>query len=489
MKGVGIIKRLLLGIALVLGLLATGLVWTASGYPSALRVPSDRPDALLIENVSLISMRPGMPVLEEDQAILVVDGRIAAVGPTGTLEYSAERDAAALQIIDGAGRTLLPGLIDAHVHVWDEAELSAYLAHGVTTVRNMSGMPFHLSLARRITDGRLLGPHILTTGPILNSPGANQQDHHVLVSTESQAREAVRRQYRQGYRAIKVYSNILPDPYHAILDEAHQLGMSVSGHPAEGQRTFDADRLPQFEIAFEDVLDDGLLTIEHLESIVWHALHDRLDLDAMRALAERIAASDVTVTPTLIAHDNLVRVARSQGEYLDREGDETINPLVRWLDASTREFWSSYDAEPREVPRAEFYREATLILHQANVPLIAGSDAGIFTNLPGRALTRELELLVASGLSPHEALVAATRQPAETFGLDDRGQIAEGFRADLVLVNGDPLSDVTAMEYPDGVMLGGIWLDENDLEEMRNAARQGSVLRTVRHLIVGLASQ
>jgi cytosine/adenosine deaminase-related metal-dependent hydrolase len=133
-----------------------------------------------------------------------------------------------------AGRTLLPGLIDAHVHLWDEAELAAYLAHGVTSIRNMSGLPFHLAVARDIDAGDLLGPDLVTTGPILNSPGPNQQDNHVLVTSAEEARAAVRRQHAQGYRTVKVYSNLYREAYEAILEESRRLGMALTGHTPEG---------------------------------------------------------------------------------------------------------------------------------------------------------------------------------------------------------------------------------------------------------------
>lgn len=480
-----------LGIAalgvIVLALIA--LVSACFATPYGLRVPAARPAAILIEPVRLVTMDPDAPESETGRAVLVVGGEIAAIGQAGELTVPASLLAGDVLRIDGQGRTLLPGLIDVHIHLWDEAELAGYLAHGVTGVRNMSGMPFHLPLARRIESGRLLGPSLITTGPILNSPGPNQQDNHVLVRTSEEARAAVRRQHDQGYRALKVYSNLERDAYLAVLDEAAQLGMTVSGHTPEGFRGEGIPYDQPFEIRFEDVLDDGFLTIEHTESIVWHGLRDRLDAEAMVLLAEEMASHSVTVTPTLIAHDNLIRVAQSEGAYLSREGTGTLNPLISRLESGVYDFWSGMDPEPREVPRAAFYRDATRQMHEAGIVLLAGSDAGIFTNLPGRSLTRELELLVEAGLSPHDALRTATINPAQALGWTDRGRIAPGQRADLILLDGDPLTEISAVEFPAGVMVGGIWLDRTRLDALERAATHTSIPRTSRRVAASLMAQ
>lgn len=460
--------------AIIFAAVCAALWFEWTGYPTALTPPRDEPRATLIENVRVISMAPEAPAVLDRHAVLVVDGAIAAVGPVGAVAAPA-----GARVIDGRGRTLLPGLIDAHVHIWDEAELAAYLAHGVTSVRNTSGLRFHRPMARRIASGRMLGPDLITTGPILNSPGANAQPIQRMVVTAEEARAAVREQAAAGYDTLKIYSNLTSEAYGAILEEARTRGLRIMGHTPEGERGDGVPHDRPFEIAFEDVLNDGYVTIEHTESIVWHGLRDRLDEAAMAALAQKIAASGVVVTPTLTAHANLVRVAQSDGAFLRRPGVETINPLLRFLERDTYRFWSAQDPQTREGPRAQFYLVATRLMHEAGVPLIAGSDAGIFTNIPGSELTRELELLVEAGLTPHEALTAATTTAGPPVGLPDRGRIAPGYRANLILLAGDPLADVGAVERPDAVMISGVWLDDEKLAELRRAARRASVVRSV----------
>lgn len=467
----------LLGVTLLLGFAMTG-------YPSALKPDRSTPPAILFDNVRIVSMLPGAPDVEDNRAILIIGDTIEEIGRAGTLQGPA-----GTLNIDGRGKTLIPGLIDAHVHLWDEAELAGYLAHGVTGIRNLSGMPFHLPLKARIETGKILGPDLLTTGPILNSAGPNQQDNHQLVETAEDARQAVQAQYDAGYRILKVYSNLRHEPYEAILEEAQRLGMEIAGHTPEGARRPGIPLQEPFEIAFEDALPRGFQTIEHVESIVWHGLRGFLDEEAMQALAEKIAASGTPVTPTLIAHDNLVRVAASHGAYLDRPGVDTINPFLLFMDKGTRDYWSAQDPQTREAPRAAFYLTATRLMHEAGVPLILGTDAGIFTNIPGSSVARELELFVEAGLTPHDALAAATRAGADVLGWENTGQIAPGYRANLVLLSEDPLSNVSAIEAPEGVMVRGYWLDKAGLERLKAGARDTSFLRSARRAIEMVLSQ
>lgn len=472
----------------ILVLLLIWLWFAMTGYPSALNGKYYERISVRIDNVRLISMSPSRPQVEMNQSVIIVDGVIQAVGKADDLVNAPGVDAATLTVIDGKGQTLMPGLIDAHVHLFDEAELAAYLSYGVTSIRNMSGMPFHLPLAQRIADGDILGPDLLTTGPILNSPGANVQPGHHLVVTADEARAAVQDHYERGFRSLKIYSNLTREAYVAILDEAQALRVTITGHTPEGVRRAGIPRKHPFNITFEETLDDGFQTFEHIETIVWHGLRDDLDLEKMQTLAEAIKQSGATVTPTLIAHNNLMRIAESKGAHLGRLGVETINPVIVRAAADNYAYWSdlSSDGYAYEAAHSEFFQLATGILHEAGVPLIAGTDAGGNTNIPGSSMIRELECLVAAGLSNYEALQAATVTASFALGLPDRGQIVPGFRANMVLVSGNPLVNIPVLENPTAVMLGGIWLDESALTKLAEAARQTSMPRSARRLIEAL---
>lgn len=433
---------------------------------------------MLIDNVRLVSMAPGAPEAESARAVLVMGDRIVEIGAAGAFHAPQ-----GVRVVDGRGYTLIPGLIDAHIHLNDEAELAGYLAHGVTGVRNMSGYPFHLRLSEKIRQGSLLGPDFITTGPMLNSPGPNETVLQQTVTTGEEARAAVRKQHEAGYRALKVYSNLTREAFEAILDEAGRLDMRVAGHSAEGVRTPGIPRKKPFDLAWEASLGRGLATLEHIETIVWHGLRDDLDEDKMRGLAARLAVSGDVVTPTLIAHKRLVLIAETKGAYLDRPGSDTINPLTRFFERGSEEYWSGVDPSGYEAPHAEFFLVATRLLHEAGVPLIAGTDSGSFGIIPGASLADELELLVAAGMTPHDALAAATRLGAEALGFERSGAIVPGYRANLVLLAGDPLAQIGAVGSPAGVMINGHWLDEAGLEAMRRSARDTSFVRSLWRVI------
>ncbi|WP_300540603.1 amidohydrolase family protein [Maricaulis sp.] len=446
------------------------LAVTACGSPAAMRPPPAVPSAYLFHNVRVLY--PDRAEAGPTTTVLVVDGVIAGVGvpDTGTLPEGTQE-------IDGAGRVLMPGLIDMHVHIFDEAGLAANLVHGVTTVRNLGGMPFHPGLARRIEAGRIAGPRLVSTGPIINERGGrNANPLQVLVDGADEARAEVRRQHRRGYRHLKVYSNLSRESFAAVLDEAAALGMSVSGHPVEGR--------PADPMEIGHTLLAGLATIEHAESIVWHGLDDNPDPAGMTRLAAEFAAAGATVSPTLVVHENLSRIVETRGAHLQRADMTGFNPVVAGFERDTYEFWTAYRNEDRTRMQG-VYEEFTGALHAAGVRLVVGTDAGIMATPHGVSVLREMELLVRAGLTPHEALRAATVNAADVLGLADRlGRVEPGYRADLVLADADPRVDFQILRRPAGVMRDGVWYDAVALAELREAARQPGAWRTRRRLLM-----
>ncbi len=450
--------------------------------PTPLAAQADPP--LLLRNVRILDLSGSDPVLNPDQSVLIDRGTITAVGPTAAVTVPS-----AARVVDGGGRIAMPGLVDMHVHVWDEAALGAYLARGVTTIRNASGMPFHLRLAQEITAGQIAGPRLITTGPILNGDGPNAQVNHQIVANGTEARAAVRAQHDAGYRRIKVYSNLSREAYEAARDEARALGMTVMGHTPEGVREPGMPRTRPFNIAFEELLDDGFMTFEHIESIVWHGLRDAHDEAAAKNLAARVAAAGVPVDPTLLAFYNLMRVAETRGEYLDRPDVNILNPLVVAQEQENYDRWSGEAIAPARAA-FDFYKRATKIFADAGVLIVTGSDAGIFTNIPGQSLIQELHLLSEAGLSPGEVLRAATLNAARALGeADQAGRIAPGHRADLILLDGNPLDDLDAAGRPAMVIAGGHLYDRTALDQLHKAASQPDLARTRKNLIEGLQAQ
>ena len=235
--------------------------------------------------------------------------------------------------------------------------------------------------------------------------------------------------------------------------------------------------------SFDLLLDDELVGLEHMGSIVWHALDQEMDDDKARLLARKIAAAGLAIDPTLIVHHNLTELTRTKGAHLHRDEMEMFNPLVLLFDQGSLDFWASYERD-NEILLAEFYRRCVKIFHEEGVVFTVGTDSGAMATLPGSSVTRELELFVRAGLSPIEALKSATVHPARLLGMGDEiGRIRTGYKADLILVSGNPLVDVAAVEHPVGVMRGGIWFDQAEMMELHDTAKHPSMIRSLRHLI------
>lgn len=483
------IGRIWLALAMA-SLFNASQVFAAEGPPAA--APADRRCGasgapLVIRNVTAIDFRGERPDVTENASLVIADGRIAAILPQGAPDPATPET-----VFDGSGLTVIPGLFDMHVHVWDQTELAANLMHGVTTVRNMSGMPFHLRLADQVEAGALCGPHLLTAGPILNSKGPDSQIYHQIVETAADARAAVRQQHAAGFRRLKVYSNLSAEAYGAAREEARRLGMAVTGHVPEGSRSFDESGRPHFALDLATVIADGFETIEHVEAIAWHGLEGALDHARARRLARQIAARKVPVTPTLIAHLNLVEVAQSGGAYAYRSGVETMPPLAQVVAAPSIARWAGEQALP-ERRKHEFYIQFTRILDEEGVPLVAGSDAGIFTNIPGASLVDELELLAGALASPFKAIKAATATPAEVLGrAGEAGCLAEGCAADLVLYRCNPLMDINCLRRPEAVIMRGRLFDADQLrgdKGLRALAIAHDNERTFTNILEGFAAQ
>lgn len=444
------------------------LLLSGRGAPAALK-PPERAPAYLIHDVAVLD--PAESALSPPQDVLVVGGMIDAVG-----DLAEHALPAGVSLIDGTGLVLTPGLMDLHVHVFDEADLAANLAHGVTTIRNLGGMPFHLPMAQRIAAGRLAGPRLITTGTILNERGGrNTNPLQTLVSGPREARRAVSRQYEQGYRRLKLYSNISRESFAAMLAEADRLGMSVSGHPVEGT---EADPM---DIAA--TLAAGFRTIEHAESIVWHGLDNETDPERMHQLAAEIARTGVTVSPTLAVHANLARIVETRGTHLERADMTGFNPVIFNFQQSEYEYWSNLEASDR--PRMQMaYEEFTGALHAARVPLVVSSDAGVMATPHGVSAIDELDALVRAGLTPAAAWQAGTMNAAVIMAPEVRaGRIAPGLAADMVLLDADPREDFQILRRAVGVMANGFWYDEAALENLRDVSRRPGVWRTLWRLL------
>lgn len=434
------------------------------------RPPESPADTLLIRHVHVIPMT--RDTVLRDYAVRIVDGTIDRVAPSGEL-VAGEGEV----VVEGEGRYLLPGLVDFHVHIRDDSELLAYLAFGVTTVVNLRGSPEHLELARAVEAGEVLGPSIVTSGPLIDGePPIWSGSGTVVVTTPSDARETVAAQARAGYDLIKTYNNLDPDELRAVVEEAEAHGLPVVGH---------IPRNPDRATALQKALDAGMAMIPHAEEIFFTYLGGSgdagmsgapppVDPARIREAARLVAAAGAAVTP------NLSFVAMTARMLEDLDG-VLAHPEARYLAPDVMAMWREQnparrdDLErfvAREAVKGPAVRALTLELQRAGVPLLLGTDASAPGLYPGWSAILELEELVAAGLSPFEALEAGTRTAGEFLaekvaGAPAIGTIEAGKRADLVLVENNPLADVTNMREPVGVVLRGRWLPRAELDSAR----------------------
>ena len=394
------------------------------------------------------------------QTVVVRDGRIVAMGAAdGTpVPDGATR-------IDGAGHVLMPGLAEMHGHVpgsddpaYVEDTLALYLANGVTLVRNMSGDVSHPALRARIASGEVDGPTLVVASPWLRSEDADAvaqdvRDHHAA-----------------GFDLIKLGS-IPADTYPRMVATAQSLGIPFAGHIPEG-------------VPLETALDAKQASIDHLDRYVeflvppgtdmgdreagwfgsgWVHRVDRGRLDEAVARTRDAGTWNVP-TLTLVEHMASPEPAETMLQW----------PEMRYMPTSVRERWrrakQEYAARETFQPDAaaalvDLRRDLLKALHDGGAPIVLGSDAPQFFNVPGYSIHREMAMMQAAGLSPYEVLVTGTRNAAEALGTPEAfGTVAVGRRADLVLLAGDPREDLAHAAEPVGVMAGGRWWPRAELD-------------------------
>src|SRR3954470_456640 len=364
----------------------------------------------------------GAPAIENG-TVIVRNGRIAAVG-----DAAATPVPSGVRALDISGKTVLPGLWDMHGHVGLAEWGPVYLASGVTTVRDMGG-EFDVVTALRDAwrDGRALGPRLLLAG-LIDGPGPGSFGH-VTAADPAEGRAAVRRYKTAGFEQMKLYSLLDRPTVAAIIDEAHTRGMTVTGHIPNG-------------LTMREVVEMGMDHIAHL------GVRGAAGSDEQRETIAFLAAHHTVIDPTLSWNELLGRSAQTPIASFIPRVEHAAPPLRRMLEAA-----NAGDITPQQAHERMLRSLQTVkALHEAGVPIVAGTDKGV----PGVSLAREIELYVDAGLSPIDAIRAATAVPARVMGLArDTGTLVPGLRADLIVVDGNPLARIADIEKVSFVSTNG----------------------------------
>jgi imidazolonepropionase-like amidohydrolase len=445
-------------------------------------VPNARP-ALVITHVNVIDVMRGD--VQEDMTVVIRDKEITELGKSTGL--SIPKNA---RVVDGRGKYLIPGLWDMHVHEifgeWVPRDENIapllFVANGVTGVRDMGGDLDPLKKWRSdIASGTMIGPRMIIAGPMLDGP-VPQFPSSAPISNAADGRRVVEELKNSGVDFIKIQSLIPRDGYFAAAQEAKKLGMVFAGHVPDAVRASEASTA-------------GQKSIEHLTGVfeACSTIEDELmkqprgpgrgkflsTYDPKRAqeMISLFLKNQTWQVPTLVWE---------RGEWLIEQTNSGTDPLAKYAPVAWKQrTWSMFTSEisknwstdPLRDREKFVQKELEIVseMHRAGVPFLAGTDTAAGVRVyPGFSLHDELTLFVKAGFTPLEALRTATRNPAQYLGMADTGAVEKGKRADLVLLDANPLDDISNTRKIRAVVLAGRFLSHDDLDELLRRVEQAA---------------
>ena len=403
------------------------------------------------------------------QTVIITDGRIERLG--GTAEVDVPDRAT---VIDGRGRYLMPGVTEMHGHYpnpeareFTEAVMYLYVANGVTLVRGMQGGASHLPLRDAIEAREIVGPRLLVCAPAMS--GNN-------VARPEDARRLVREAAAAGFDHLKVFEGLTPEVFSAIAETAAEVGLTFSGHVSN-------------LVGLYSALEQGQSTIDHLDNYIEAMIDDPevvaelglLELPSVMSQVDEAKLGDVIaatveagagVVPTEVLWETFLG-GRSGADFL-AEMPETrywVRESIQGVASGVNRWVQQTDGRSAALPQPdagrpviELRRRLIKELYDAGVPVLLGTDSPQVFSVPGFSIHREMQVMVESGLTPYQVLHAGTVAVADFLGAEDFGRIAEGQRADLVLLNANPLDDIGHFADSAGVMVNGVWLSRSDID-------------------------
>lgn len=449
-------------------------------------VPPAQAASMAFVDVTVLAMDGGDRLLTH-QTVVTRDGSIVELGPANRVKVPSES-----QTIDGRGRYLTPGLVDMHAHFLRPPnagkkqdldfqrylqynELIAFLniANGVTSIRNMYGHAEIDRLSARIQRGELPGPSVYSTGPITDGEPPSIVGVRV-VTTAEQAKAAVHDDKRHGYVGIKPYSRLTLEAYRAIVQAAAAENLPLMGH------------LPS-AVPLEEAIHSHQASIEHAESFSGDIqpnpaeagnktdaqLFADADMTKMAHFAVAMREAGVWTCPTVVVYQ------------MEWPKNRTALGMKYMPAELTSAYLGHYEAFVFAESSLEVDYGLGVIraLHAAGAGLLAGSDAFKPNVVPGFALHEELDYFVQAGLTPYEAIRAATSDPARFLRREGEfGSIRTGARADLLLLGANPLDDIHNLVKRVGVMVRGKWFEEAYLQQQLDRFNQESLSQPARQV-------
>ncbi len=400
--------------------------------------------------------------LIENSMVIVKDGKVTAIGKK--LKYA--KDAL---VIDAKGKYLMPGLAEMHAHVPPNENLEShkevlflFAANGITTIRGMLGHPKHLELRTMINSGEVFGPRFFTTGPSFNG---------LSVKTAERGAEMVREQKAAGYDYLKLHPGLTKETFAAVSSTAKEVGIPFAGHVSFGVgvwRAIDAgyssiDHLDGFIEAMVPGIES---MVEQQTGLFGMYVADKADVTVIPKLMKALKEKNIWVVPTQSLADRWFDSRFTGAEFLKDPDSKYMDKKTvnQWIDSKKNLMANEqYDA----IKTDNFIKLRRKLIYECQkngVGLLLGCDAPQVFNVPGFSTHNELKYLVEAGLTPYQALLTGTVNVAKYLNLADAGTLKPGAIADLILINGNPLADITNTKNVEGVMVRGKWLSKSEIE-------------------------
>lgn len=462
-----LLKRLLkiffgiIGMVLVTGIIALVLDILGTSYLKVGNGAVSNNATYLITHANIVPMHQDTVLM--NKMVYIQDGIIKNI--------SENLDIKDIELVDAKGKFLLPGLMDMHVHLWDRYELGLYLSNGVTAVRNLWGMPMHLRIKTAINNDKIIAPHFFTTGPKLTGP-AFIGDDNLNLTTPGEARDKVISYKDKGYDFIKTYYGLNRELFDAVLEQAAIAKMDIVAHPSQ-------------KVPFTYHLKPQIKSLEHAEEIVQQALKFQLDSLQLRPIIDSISNVKYSrFCPTITVFNNIYQMLLNDA-ILDSESLSYMNPLIKKVDSKEQfDRWHNAKQEDEGIvgrikDQHDFHLQIIAQLHKAGVPIICGTDAGIGITLPGFSIHQELAFYKEAGLSNYEVLRTATVNAAQThYIMNQLGTIEEGKVANLLLLDNNPLLELSTLKNPSSIFIKGRQIKRKTLHSFKEKAKKRKNLIT-----------